>query len=651
MKALYFRNRVAQIFWNGDNSLQFKNLRYLPRWVVVVIDLLLVMISFYFSFLVIDNVTSTFYNVLSIYQQAVFVILVYVASFFTFSTYSGLIRHSTFVDIFKIVVACSSAMLVLIVVNYSYYFVYGQKVFLMPFLIVNMTISFITLLSFRLFVKKVYSYVSNGKQKSYNVLIVGVNDDSIALAEALTTSKNQNFNLVGFISFKKDHQRIKILGKPIIKYGSTFYDRIAPMKVTGMIIAGSQLSIKQKNELVDKALSNNLKIFNVPDITQWNDKEDVSSKIKEIQIEDLLERDAIHLEDSEISNYLQNRVVLITGGAGSIGSEIVRQVSGYHPECIIILDQAESPLYDLELELKETFPTIPYKFILADVRRKDRLEQIFSSNTISVVFHAAAYKHVPMIENNPSEAVGVNILGTVHLADLSVAYDVDRFVMVSTDKAVNPTNVMGASKRAAEMYVQSLQQKTDGNTKFITTRFGNVLGSNGSVIPYFKKQIESGGPVTVTHQDIIRYFMTIPEACQLVLQAGTMGKGGEIFVFDMGKPVKIMDLAERMIKLSGFQPYEDIDIKIIGLRPGEKLYEELLSDTSTSMPTHHKKIMIAKDQAISYEDVLKHIIEIAAAAQHGNDGFVVSKIKQLVPEYISKNSVYQILDLPVKEGV
>jgi FlaA1/EpsC-like NDP-sugar epimerase len=264
-----------------------------------------------------------------------------------------------------------------------------------------------------------------------------------------------------------------------------------------------------------------------------------------------------------------------------------------------------------------------------------------------VVFHAAAYKHVPMIEKNPKEAVGVNILGTVHLADLSMAYKIDRFVMISTDKAVNPTNVMGASKRAAEMYVQSLQQRATGKTTFITTRFGNVLGSNGSVIPYFKKQIESGGPVTVTHQDIIRYFMTIPEACQLVLQAGTMGNGGEIFVFDMGKPVKIMDLAKRMIQLSGFKPYTDIDIKIIGLRPGEKLYEELLSDSSTSMPTHHQKIMIAKDQAISYKDVLNHIIEITAAAQQENDDFLVGKIKQLVPEYISKNSVFELLDKKV----
>jgi FlaA1/EpsC-like NDP-sugar epimerase len=611
---------------------------------VVVIDLLLVICSYHLAFLVINDIGSNFYEVLTLLQQAIFIILLYVASFFIFSTYAGLIRHSTFVDIFKIGLACATVMTVVVVVNYSSYFYYGEKLFLMPFLIVNTSLTFGAMLSFRLLVKKVYASFSNYKHKRDTVLIVGVNDDNIALAETLVTSNSRNFNFVGFVSLKNDSKQLKILGKPILKYDAKFYDRILPMKVTALIIAASSLDLNQKNELVDKALVNNLKVFSVPEITQWSDKEDVAATIKEIQIEDLLERASIQLDDSQISSYLNGKNVLITGGAGSIGSEIVRQVSRYQPECILILDQAESPLYELELELRDAFPDVSYKVILADVRRKDRLEQVFSSNKISVVFHAAAYKHVPMIEKNPKEAVGVNILGTVHLADLSMAYKIDRFVMISTDKAVNPTNVMGASKRAAEMYVQSLQQRATGKTTFITTRFGNVLGSNGSVIPYFKKQIESGGPVTVTHQDIIRYFMTIPEACQLVLQAGTMGNGGEIFVFDMGKPVKIMDLAKRMIQLSGFKPYTDIDIKIIGLRPGEKLYEELLSDSSTSMPTHHQKIMIAKDQAISYKDVLNHIIEITAAAQQENDDFLVGKIKQLVPEYISKNSVFELLD-------
>jgi FlaA1/EpsC-like NDP-sugar epimerase len=313
---------------------------------------------------------------------------------------------------------------------------------------------------------------------------------------------------------------------------------------------------------------------------------------------------------------------------------------------VIVLDQAESPLHSLELELRKNHPEVAYQFVLADVRKKNRLEIIFAAHEISVVFHAAAYKHVPLIERNPTEAIQVNILGTVTLADLAAQYNVDRFVMVSTDKAVNPTNVMGASKRAAEIYVQALMKENLSATKFITTRFGNVLGSNGSVIPYFKEQIQNGGPVTVTHENIIRYFMTIPEACQLVLQAGTMGQGGEVFVFDMGKPVKIMDLAKKMIQLSGLVPGKDIEIAVIGLRPGEKLYEELLSDASTTLPTHHKKILRAIDKTMKLEDVMNLIIEIAAAAETSNDTFMIRKLKTLVPEFISENSVYQLLDIP-----
>lgn len=647
MKLAYFKNRVVQIFWNGDNSLNFKNLRYLPRWMVIGIDITIVIVSFFISFWVIDTITTASFDVLTKNQELLVVTAVYTICFFIYSTYSGLVRHSTFVDIFKIALACLSTVFILLVVNSAYSYWWDEKIFLIPFLIINVTTTFVVLLSFRIVVKKLYAFFSGSRGKKYNVLIVGVSDESIALADALSISKSQEFNLAGFVSFKKNHSHIKIMGKPILKYGTNFYERANAMKVNGLIISGSQLSIKQKNDLVDRALSYDLKIFNVPDITQWSDSEDVTSKIKEIQIEDLLERDPINIDDTQIAGYLNNRNVLITGGAGSIGSEIVRQVSQYQPKCVLILDQAESPLYELELELMESFPDISYKIILADVRRKDSIEKIFKAHQISVVFHAAAYKHVPMIEKHPREGVCVNILGTVNLADLAVAHGVERFVMVSTDKAVNPTNVMGASKRAAEMFVQSLQLEPHCKTKFITTRFGNVLGSNGSVIPYFKKQIEHGGPVTVTHQDIIRYFMTIPEACQLVLQAGTMGKGGEIFVFDMGKPVKIIDLAARMIQLSGFTPYVDIDIKIIGLRPGEKLYEELLSDTATVMTTHHDKIMITKDTPLQHSEVVHHIIEIIAAVQNENDQYVVRKIKQLVPEFISKNSIFELLDKKV----
>ncbi len=483
-------------------------------------------------------------------------------------------------------------------------------------------------------------------KKKHRVLILGVNDDSIAVGEALATTEQQNFVLAGFVSLKKKYKKINILGVPIFRFDDHFFEAITPYKVNGIIMVGNQLSVKEKNEIVDRALEHKLRIYHAPTITQWDQDATLNFQIKEIQIEDLLERQPITLDDTQINAYLNDKVILITGGAGSIGSEIVRQVSQYSPQLVIVLDQAESPLHCLELELRKNYPEIEFQFVLADVRKKNRLEMIFAAHEISVVFHAAAYKHVPLIERNPTEAVQVNILGTVTLADLSAQYHVDRFVMISTDKAVNPTNVMGASKRAAEIYVQALMKENLSTTKFITTRFGNVLGSNGSVIPYFKEQILNGGPITVTHENIIRYFMTIPEACQLVLQAGTMGQGGEVFVFDMGKPVRIMDLAKKMIQLSGLVPGKDIEIAVIGLRPGEKLYEELLSDASTTLPTHHKKIMRAIDETMKLEDVMNLIIEIAAAAETSNDTFMISKLKTLVPEFISENSVYQLLDLP-----
>lgn len=483
-------------------------------------------------------------------------------------------------------------------------------------------------------------------RKKLRVLVLGVNDDSIAVGEALASTENQNFVLAGFVSFKKRYKKIKILGVPIFKFDGNFFESIDGYKINGIVLVGNQLSNIEKNQIVDRALENKLRVYFAPTITQWDNETDASFHIKEIQIEDLLERSPIKLDDSQINSYLNEKIILITGGAGSIGSEIVRQVSTYRPKLVIVLDQAESPLHSLELELRKNFPDVNYEFLLADVRKKNRMEMVFESQPISVVFHAAAYKHVPLIERNPTEAVQVNILGTVNLADLAGQYGVDRFVMISTDKAVNPTNVMGASKRAAEIYVQALMKEQVSKTKYITTRFGNVLGSNGSVIPYFKEQIQNGGPVTVTHENIIRYFMTIPEACQLVLQAGTMGEGGEVFVFDMGKPVKIMDLAKKMIQLSGLIPNKDIEISVIGLRPGEKLYEELLSDASITLPTHHKKIMRAIDKTMKLEDVMNLIIEIAAAAETSKDVVMISKLKILVPEYKSENSIYELLDQP-----
>jgi FlaA1/EpsC-like NDP-sugar epimerase len=397
-----------------------------------------------------------------------------------------------------------------------------------------------------------------------------------------------------------------------------------------------------KSDLIDTCLKANIKILILPDVNRWINGELSTRQIRQIKIDDLLERPPIHLDEKEIRRYILNKTVLVSGAAGSIGSEMVKQLLRFQPSKIIIFDQAESPLYDLELELAEKFHFRNYEIVIGDLTNENRLRKVFEFFKPQVVFHAAAYKHVPMMENNPSEAVRTNVAGTKLLANLSLEFEVFKFVMISTDKAVNPTNVMGASKRIAEMYTQGLNQK--GKTRFITTRFGNVLGSNGSVINRFKKQIESGGPVTVTHPDIIRYFMTIPEACQLVLEAGAMGNGGEIFVFDMGKPVKIVDLARRMIQFSGLKPGQDIHISFTGLRPGEKLYEELLNSAENTLPTYHPQIMIGKVASNNFDKVTKEIDALIALSKTYDNMAIVLKMKQIVPEFISQNSIYEELD-------
>ncbi|MDR6485573.1 FlaA1/EpsC-like NDP-sugar epimerase [Chryseobacterium vietnamense] len=474
------------------------------------------------------------------------------------------------------------------------------------------------------------------------IAIVGVEDTSVSLAKAIIHNPDHPYQLAGFLSARSDSKKAMLLGHKI--YNKAQFLRSDNLKEQfDAVLIKDMMTKLEIEEWTSFALEKGLKVLKAPVTNIIKDDHKVGD-IRPLQIEDLLNRPTIRIENDEVKCYHVNKNILVTGGAGSIGSEIVKQVAQLKSSLIVVVDQAESPLYELQLELLEKFPNQRFKFILADISNYSRMEKLFDDYQFSIVYHAAAYKHVPLIEDNPHEAIFVNIGGTKNVALLSKKYCVNRFVMVSTDKAVNPTNVMGASKRAAELFVQSLQNSSGNTTKFITTRFGNVLGSNGSVIPHFKKQIEKGGPVTITHPDIIRYFMTIPEACELVLQAGTMGQGGEIYVFDMGKPVKILDLAERMIKLSGYTPGIDIKIDFIGLRPGEKLYEELLTDNATTIPTHHEKIMISRDPLMEFEDIENLSKQIILAAMNKDSLQIVRILKIIVPEFISNNSEFEILD-------
>ena len=642
-----------QNLYTGDNSLKLLDQSYLPRWTVVLIDTLLSIASLFCVYLILLGTPIHFHDIISLPLQGLAVLGVTLLYFFIFKTYSGIIRHSTFTDILKLIISSFSTAASILIFNYFYSLQYGGKVFITTSILLYMLISFTILLLFRMAVKESYQFLKNTATASSvkRVVIIGVDDHSISLGKALTTESDLPFYLVGFVSEGLESKQYKILGKYVIPVKNSFSETLSELDIDGVLIISKSFSGKDKNKIVEECLKNNLEVFNVPLLETWNKKDDIKNKIKPIQIEDLLERDPINIDTELIKNDLEGKTILITGGAGSIGSEIVKQVSDFNPKLIVILDQAESALHELEMYLQLNYPELNFITELANISNMYRLEMLFSKYKFDILYHAAAYKHVPLIERNPHEAVYVNILGTLNLAILSVSYNINKFVLISTDKAVNPTNVMGASKRVAEMYVQSLQNEKGVNTSFITTRFGNVLGSSGSVIPHFRKQISQGGPVTVTHKEIIRYFMVIPEACQLVLQAGTMGNGGEIYVFDMGEPVKIIDLAERMIRLSGLEPYDDIDIEFTGLRPGEKLFEELLNDSSTSQPTHHPKIMITRVPSRNFEEVKAKIKTIIESATKNKDIEIVKLLKELVPEFISNNSQFESLDNSIKKEI
>lgn len=626
-----------------------RNIGYLPRWIIFFIDVFIVFLANVITYFIISNLTISFYKDLNEPISYSLIILVNSFFFLFYRTYSGIIRHSTFIDATRLLVSTSTSFLVLLFINYIWQFIFGAKLYLSTGLLISYVICFLLLFLFRILIKHIFEkYMTiEDDKKLINTVIYGADANAISVANALRTEVPSRFRLKGFIDkFHQTKTTKTILNLPIVNQNKKIHVLLRAMKADALIIAEKSLTKEETIAIVEECLEYNFKVFTVPLIMDWEDTQQISNKVKKFEIEDLLERKPIELHMDVISKQLKDKIVLITGGAGSIGSEITRQVLDFAPRKIIILDQAETPLHNLAIEINGLRDDVIIHTVLADVRNAEGLEHVFALYKPQVVYHAAAYKHVPLMEENPSQAVFTNIGGTKVLADLSLKYNVKRFVMVSTDKAVNPSNVMGASKRIAEKYVQALQFKhnSEGETKFITTRFGNVLGSNGSIVPLFTKQIDEGGPITITHPEIIRYFMTIPEACQLVLEAGTMGKGGEIYIFDMGEPVKIIDLAKKMIRLAGYIPGKEIEIKIIGLRPGEKLFEELLNDTSKTLPTHNDQILIAEETSENYEEINAAIQDLCDNAKNISNDEIVYKMKKMVPEFKSMNSIFENLD-------
>ena len=633
------------------------NIGYLPRWGVLLLDLLIVLIAFVVSYMIGSQILT--YDLaarIPIWGQAIFVLVLQGVFFWAFHTYSGILRYSTFVDTLKVTAAVVANGLFLFLANLIVKYVtnYINPPFFTTVLVIYVFVAITLLFGWRVIIKTVFEYISHRSKGVDKVLIYGTKSAGLSIAKMLQSNLESQYRPVGFIADKYDDIQHDLLGLTVYPLNEQLMYTLKKHHIRHIIV--SPLKMKQINPLVDLKpfIDNNIRILTTPYFTDFSIGENndnintIVGRIESIKVEDLLERPVIEMDTENVGTILKEQTVMVTGAAGSIGSEIVRQVAAFKPQTIVLFEMAESPLHDLTVDLRKEFPNQQFVPVIADVRNVDMVEEVFEEYHPHVVFHAAAYKHVPLMEDFPAQAILANVQGSKNVADMAIRFNAKRFVMVSTDKAVNPTNVMGASKRIAEIYVQSLflkEAKENANcTKFITTRFGNVLGSNGSVVPYFKKQIAAGGPVTVTHPDIIRYFMTIPEASCLVLEAATLGSGGEIFCFDMGQPVKIADLAKNMIRLAGFEPGKDIEITYTGLRPGEKLYEELLNQKETTIPTKHKKILVAKVREYDYQEVAEQIEALIQLAKTGKVFPTVKLMKQIVPEFKSKNSVYEELD-------
>ena len=619
----------------------------LPYWGIILLDCCLILFSGLLVYTLNNGVLSTL-DILGHLLVTLLVCLIpYLVGFRLFHTYSGIIRYSSFVDLQKVGFAVLFGLICVVVfqalTDFSPYLVYIRK----RDLILSALLAMSLMWMMRVFVK--YFYVSTFRvAKAERAFIYGVKQGGVSLAKSIQNQDPARFVLAGFISDLTEIGNRYLMGVKVYPNNEDLIGVMRRLQADVLLVSPLKVeAIRNNQEMVDRLIKANIKIYMTPAAQEWDGRSDLShTQLREVNIEDLLPRDKIEIDLEAVRKQLTGKRILITGAAGSIGSEIVRQVAQFAPERMVLIDQAETPLHDVRLMMARGWPDIESYTVVSDICVRERMEELFEEHRPDYVFHAAAYKHVPMMEDNPEESVRNNVDGTRVIADLSVKYGTRKFVMVSTDKAVNPTNVMGCSKRICEIYVQSLDQaikdgKVSGRTQFVTTRFGNVLGSNGSVIPLFKEQIKRGGPVTVTHKDIIRFFMLIPEACKLVLEAGTMGNGGEIFVFDMGKPVRIVDLAERMIRLSGVK---GIEIRFTGLRDGEKLYEEVLNEDETSKPTFHPKIKIAQVRAYDYADANLRIDALVRACAVEGDMQIVKRMKEIVPEFKSQHSKYEVLD-------
>ncbi|MEI7675697.1 MAG: nucleoside-diphosphate sugar epimerase/dehydratase [Bacteroidales bacterium] len=637
---LYIRNLLDLLLRKMIRS------SFTSRWIILFLDSLIASISIAFSFFICTSIYPSIIGQLPDFWDLALTNLILVSvSFLVFQTHTGIIRYSSYYEVWRLFMAISfsTILLALGVVIFKFNFPIS-----LTGLLINFTTSLLILVAFRYFIVKVYGrLISDKGEKLQRAVIYGTSPDSVSLARAILMIRNRNFKLVGFMTYDYHIQQKRIMDLPVILLNGDLGRLLTGYEVDTIIFPDSKYISRNFDDLIKRCMSLKIKVLISQAPQDISDYSLQSNQIRNIQIEDLLGRDEIKINNIEISSQTQGKVVLVTGAAGSIGSELIRQLCKFKPKLLLLLDSAETPLHDIQMELEDKHKDINFKIILADVRDVDRISVLFKKYRPQIIYHAAAYKHVPLMEENPCESISVNVHGTRNLANHALRYGAQKFVLISTDKAVNPSNVMGASKRIAEIYVQSLAkyiQPKNNTMQFITTRFGNVLGSNGSVIPRFKQQIEQGGPLTVTHPDITRYFMTIPEACRLVLEAGSMGVNGEIYVFDMGDPVKIDDMARRMIQLAGFTPDEDIEIVYSGLRPGEKLFEELLNDSEKTKPTRHEKIMIADVRDYNFREVVVNLNQLIACARKIDVRGTVTLMKGLVPEFISNNSEFEELD-------